>query len=144
DGGIPDSGGLGDIQVDPNTGTLYEAVIVNGALKMRAFRNARDFVSLVAAKDAGKLVVEDSTIATSPDLLAHWPAFDVDRDGNLYIVWDEGGGNKARPAGIYYSYSTNQGRNWAPAVRIDRDANTDIWPWIAVGDPGRVAIAWFG
>jgi hypothetical protein len=27
---------------------------------------------------------------------------------------------------------------------VDPDDRTDIWPWIAVGDPGRVAIAWFG
>jgi hypothetical protein len=27
---------------------------------------------------------------------------------------------------------------------VDTDSRTDIWPWIAVGDPGRVAVAWFG
>jgi len=40
------------------------------------------------------------------------------------------GGSGAREAGVWYSHST--------------DARTDIWPWIAAGDPGRVAVAWFG
>lgn len=43
---------------------------------------------------------------------------------------------------MYYTYSTDSGRSWADPVRVDTGANTDIWPWIAVGDPGRVAIAW--
>ncbi|MGH9033603.1 MAG: hypothetical protein ACRDZV_15880, partial [Acidimicrobiia bacterium] len=36
------------------------------------------------------------------------------------------------------------GRSWATPVRVDSDDHTDIWPWIAVGAPGRVAVAWFG
>ena len=50
----------------------------------------------------------------------------------------------ARAAGVWYSYSTTGGRTWAAPTRVDTDDHTDIWPWIAVGDPGRVAIAWFG
>ncbi len=76
-------------------------------------------------------------------LLSHWPAIDVDAKGNLYIAWDESG-NGGRPAGIWYASSTTGGRTWSAPARVDPDDRTDIWPWIAVGDPGKVAVAWFG
>ena len=74
-------------------------------------------------------------------MLAHWPAFDLDPSGNIYVTWDESGKGD-RDAGIYYSRSTDGGRTWAAPVRVDTDDKTDIWPWIGVGDNGRVGIAW--
>jgi hypothetical protein len=135
--GVADPGGEGDLKFDQASGTLYEAHISGGVLQMAAFRNA-----LAADVDVA-LTPELSTIAEGVDLLSHWPAIDVDSAGNVYIVWDEGG-EGARAAGVWYSYSTDGGRTWAPPVRVDPDDRTDIWPWIAVGDRGRVAIAWFG
>ena len=71
------------------------------------------------------------------------PDFAIDPAGNVYIAWDEGGSG-AREAGVWYSYSTDAGHTWAAPVRVDTDDRTDIWPWIAAGDPGRGAVAWFG
>lgn len=134
--GIADAGGLGDIVYDAFASTLYEAHLGNGALQIAAFRNALDPNAETA------LTPEISTIATGVSMLSHWPAIDTDAKGNVYIVWDESG--TTRPAGIYYSYSTTGGRTWAKPTRVDPDNHTDIWPWIAVGDPGKVAIAWMG
>jgi hypothetical protein len=106
-------------------------------LQLAAFREALDPDVQTA------LTPEKSTIADGVDLLSHWPAIDVDSAGNVYIVWDEGD-DGSRDAGVWYSYSTDGGRTWAGATRVDPDEHTDIWPWIAVGSPGRVAIAWFG
>ena len=131
--GIEDQGGLGDIIVDPSDGTLYEAHLGGGNLEMRAFRGAR--------KDNFK--PDDNLIAKGVSMLSHWPAFDIDDDGNLYITWDESGRGD-RPAGVWYSHSTDRGNTWADPVRVDTDDKTDIWPWLAVGDKGKVAIAWFG
>lgn len=128
---IPDAGGLGDIWVDQRNGTLYEAHLSEGELTMHAFRGARkdDF-----EPDVG-------TIARDVDMNSHWPAVDVDAAGNVYIVWDEGGAGE-RPAGVYYSYSTTAGRTWADPVRVDANNRTDLWPWLVVGAPGKVALAW--
>lgn len=135
--GVDDDGGLGDIKFDLRSGTLYEAHLVGGDLQLAAFRNA-------LADDARTaLTPEVGTVAGGVDMLSHWPAIDVDTAGNLYIAWDESG-NGARAAGVWYSYSTDGGRAWAPPVRVDKTDSTDIWPWIAVGDPGRVAVSWFG
>jgi len=135
--GIDDGGGLGDIVFDGVASTLYEAHLGNGALQIAAFRHALDPVAATA------LTPEISTIATGVSMLSHWPAIDTDAKGNVYIVWDESGAG-TRAAGIWYSYSTTGGRTWAAPTRVDPDDHTDIWPWIAVGDPGKVAIAWMG
>lgn len=135
--GVDDAGGLGDIVFDMSSKTLYEAHYDGGSLRIAAFRNALDPVATVA------LTPELLTIATGVSMLSHWPAIDADTKGNVYITWDESG-NGSRAAGVWYSYSMDQGRTWAKPTRVDTDDHTDIWPWIAVGDPGRVAIAWFG
>lgn len=124
-------GGLGDIKVDKSDGTVYEASLQGDTLWMSILRGAR----------AGDLSPIQMPIAGGVRMLGHWPAIDIDDEGNLYITWDESG-RGSRPAGIYYSYSTNRGMSWAEPVRVDADGRTDTWPWIAVGDPGRVGIAW--
>ncbi|MGH9051276.1 MAG: hypothetical protein ACRDY4_16215 [Acidimicrobiia bacterium] len=135
--GVTDAGGLGDIKFDDASGTLYEAHLDGGALEMAAFRNALD------PDVQSALSPELHTIADGVDMLSHWPAIDVDAAGNVYIAWDESG-QGARAAGVWYAHSTDGGRSWATPVRVDSDDHTDIWPWIAVGAPGRVAVAWFG
>jgi len=129
--GISHPGGLGDIQVNKKNGVLYEADYTDGRLGMAIFPRARK----------GDLRFKVHQIAKGVDMLSHWPSFDIDDRGNLYIVWDESG-RGARPAGVWYSYSKAAGRKWSKPVRIDGDNRTDIWPWLAVGDPGRVAFAW--
>jgi hypothetical protein len=135
--GVADAGGLGDIQFDHGSGTLYEAHLEGGELQMAAFRQALD------SDVATALSPEVNPIAPGVDMLSHWPAIDVDAAGNVYVAWDESG-RGVRAAGVWYSHSADGGRTWAAPVRVDPDDRTDIWPWIAVGDPGRVAVAWFG
>ena len=135
--GVDDAGGLGDIVFDMSSNTLYEAHYSGGSLQIAAFRKALDPNATVA------LTPELLTIASGVSMLSHWPAIDVDAKGNVYAVWDESG-NGSRAAGVWYAYSIDHGRTWAKPTRVDSDDHTDIWPWIAVGDPGRVAIAWFG
>ena len=134
---VPDTtggSGLGDLRVDKRTGTVYEAHYDGSKLSLAAFRKAR----------TGDLKATDTNvIAEGVKMLAHWPAFDLDPSGNIYVTWDESG-HGDRDAGIYYSRSTDAGHTWATPVRVDRDDNTDIWPWIGVGDDGRLGIAWLG
>jgi hypothetical protein len=134
---VEDPGGLGDLKFDDGSGTMYEPHYAGGALQVAAFRNALHPDHQVA------LSPEIGYVALGVDLASHWPAIDVDARGNVYIVWDENGAG-ARAAGVWYSYSTDGARTWAPATRVDPDDRTDLWPWIAVGEKGRVAIAWFG
>ncbi len=133
--GFKDPGGFGDIRVDKRNGTVYEAHQSGTELSVAAFRDARtqDFTKLVEPEMG---LVDDDV-----HMLSHWPALDLDPSGNLYITWDETGKGD-RAAGVYYSYSTDAGRHWAKPIRVDADDKTDIWPWIGVGDDGKVGIAW--
>jgi hypothetical protein len=134
---VQDDGGLGDMKFDLRSGTLYEPHFEEGVLQIAAFPNALD-------DDVEKaLTPKVYKVAEGASLLSHWPAIDVDSRGHVYMVWDESG-QGSRAAGIWYSHSGNRGRTWSIPVRVDQDARTDIWPWIAVGRPGRVAIGWFG
>ena len=131
--------GVADIQVDPRTGTLYEiSADPGGTLGMAAFRKIRDETEAFSEPDIS--VIAEGVGYTSIGRLID-PTFDMDDQGNLYIVWTENG-TGARPAGIWYSYSTDRARSWADPVRVDPGRKTEIWPWIAVGDPGRVAITY--
>ena len=132
--GIEDGDGLGDIQIDRRNGTLYEAYYGGSTLSMVAYREARK----------GNLEKKEiNTVASGVSMLSHWPSFDVDSSGNLYMTWDESGQGD-RPAGVWYSYSTDAGKTWETPTRVDTNNNTDIWPWLAVGDDGKVAVAWLG
>ena len=132
--GVDDAAGLGDLQIDRRNGTLYEAYYQGGLLSMTAYRQARK----------GNLEEREThEIASGVSMLSHWPSFDIDSSGNLYMTWDESGQGD-RGAGIWFSYSTDGGRTWETPTRVDTNGNTDIWPWLAVGDDGKVAVAWLG
>ena len=135
-GEIANPDGTNDIKVDKSDGTLYELSLGGGVLKMARFDGIRG-----ANSDFGKLV-KYGTIAKGVDTLSILaPTFDIDDNGNLYATWDESG-EGARAAGIWFSSSSDRGRTWADPVRIDEGKNTDIWPWLAVGDEGKVAVTW--
>lgn len=128
----PNPGGLGDIRVDKRNGTVYEAHFAGGNLSVAAFRNAR----------SGDLTkTDDNVVAEGVRLISSFAAIDLDPSGNVYITWDDLGSDE-REAGIYYAYSKDAGRTWSQAHQVDDGSGTAIWPWIGVGDDGRVGIAW--
>lgn len=132
--------GLGDIEVDKSNGTVYEAHYTNQKLQVASFRKARDGV--LTSPDLG-------VVADGVSMLAHWPSLRLDPAGNIYITWDESGkGSTGRAAGVYFSYSTDGARTFAPPTRLDTGSGaangTDIWPWLAVGSTGKVVVAWLG
>ena len=131
--------GVADIQIDSRDGTLYEiSAGTNGDLGMAAFRKIRGETENFTDPEITPIAegVGYSGVGRLID-----PTFDMDDNGNLYIVWTENG-QGARPAGIWYSYSTDRNKSWAAPVRIDPGKDTDIWPWLAVGKTGHVAVTY--
>src|SRR6266404_2401960 len=75
----------------------------------------------------------------------------IDRAGNLYVTWSQASvdsiGNVSSSSQIYMAVSTNHGASWGTPVRITAATptlQTNLFPWIAAGDPGRVDIVWYG
>lgn len=75
----------------------------------------------------------------------------IDRAGNLYVTWSQApvdaSGNISGSSQIYMAVSVDHGLHWGPAIRVTAATSglkTNIFPWIAAGDSGRVDIVWYG
>lgn len=71
----------------------------------------------------------------------------MDTAGNLWQAWTEG-------SATYLSFSTDRGVTWHPKSQVSTgpgspigpspDIHQVLFPWLAVGDPGRVAVVFYG
>jgi len=76
----------------------------------------------------------------------------IDRAGNLYVTWaqapvDTSTGQVSGSSQIYIAVSTNHGASWGPPVKVTAATphlQTNLFPSIAAGDPGRVDVVWYG
>ena len=76
----------------------------------------------------------------------------IDRGGNLYVVWAQAPVNTSTgqisgSSQIYMAVSTNHGATWGSPVQITAATptlQTNLFPAIAAGDPGRVDVVWYG
>lgn len=70
------------------------------------------------------------------------------------MVWsqatvDSPSGQINGPSVIYIAVSTNHGKTWGTPVQVSAAAptlsnGTNLFVWVAAGDPGRVDIVWYG
>jgi hypothetical protein len=75
----------------------------------------------------------------------------IDRSGNLYVVWAQSpadsSGNVDGPTTVYMATSTNGGATWTKPIDVSSQVSglqTNVFPWIAAGNAGRVDIVWYG
>jgi len=83
-----------------------------------------------------------------------FPTMAIDNAGNLYTVWEQApidaSGNIVGDTVLKYSYSTDQGNNWADPIQIDTSGSpvgtlhNNVFAWMVAGDDGRVNIVWYG
>src|SRR6266849_5012690 len=82
-----------------------------------------------------------STCPTGAGLGNLFPALAVDNFGYIYATWSDN-------TDVYYSFSTNHGTRWSPAIKVTRNTSqagkSNVFPWIAADANGHVAIAWYG
>ena len=66
-------------------------------------------------------------------------------DGNLYVVWGSDPVGAVDNSDVFMSVSTNQGANWGAAQQLGGGggATDQFEPFVAVGGPGDVSIAWY-
>ncbi|MFT6942502.1 MAG: hypothetical protein ACJA2F_000693, partial [Nitriliruptoraceae bacterium] len=128
--GTKNGNGEADIQIDQTDGILYELSNGGGGLQMAAYTNIRE--------EAVLDTVRINMIAAGANAMD--PTFDLDDEGNLYASWYSPSSEYGR--GVFYAASTDQGVTWSTPVRVDTDDKDEVWPWIAVGAPGEVTIAW--
>ena len=134
-----------DIEIDKADGSLYELHSNGSRLELWIARNTRTQAPPnVTFENVGG---EPSAEPENPPLIADrfdrmssiGPTIEIDPNGNLYAVWDDGGGNGREP-GIYFTYSTDRGMTWAEAIKISDSSGTAYWPWVAAGEHGATAV----
>ena len=94
---------------------------------------------------------KDHVVATLPKgfVAKVFDVADVDSAGNLYATWaqykvDPNTGAYLSTGQIEYAHSIDGGNHWSKPLQINTPGQpTVIFPWIAAGDPGRVAIAYY-
>src|ERR1043166_2223956 len=83
----------------------------------------------------------------APGGVGNFASIEIDTAGNLYQAWQVG-------SKTLFSYSTNRGVTWHAPIQVSTGPGSPIgtspglrqttFPWMTVGDPGRVAIIFYG
>lgn len=75
----------------------------------------------------------------------------IDRSGNLYVTWAQSpvdsSGNADGPTSIYMATSTDDGATWTKPISVSAHVpglQTNVFPWLAAGNAGRVDLVWYG
>ncbi|HLX32150.1 MAG TPA: hypothetical protein VKR79_05200 [Gaiellaceae bacterium] len=75
----------------------------------------------------------------------------IDRSGNLYVTWAQSpvdsSGNVDGPTTIYLAISSDGGATWTKPINVSSHVSglaTNVFPWVAAGNAGRVDIVWYG
>lgn len=140
----------GGLTYAPPTGVAIPEISISGNLvadqtipnRLYVIHTFGNEVRLAISNDAGATTPWRTFLIADAegDPSSIFPSLAQDHGGNLYAAWVEAGTYNA-----YYSYSLDRGRTWSPKVQVNRDkVNTAVLPWIDAGDPGRVAISFYG
>lgn len=94
----------------------------------------------VSSHDAGETWSE-APAGSSPrgGIAPFMVSVDVDRAGNVYGTWADINGSGCD---VYLTVSTDKGATWQQ-YRVNPDQGCSTFPWVAAGDGGRVAVAWY-
>lgn len=115
--------------VDPSEGTVY-VVQANG--------NAID----VAVSNSGGTAWSQARAAnrqTAPGSI--FVNGDVDDAGNAYVAWVD---RDSDQLDVWLSSSTDKGTTWSSPKRVSSGVGTNVFPWVAAGGDGNVAVVWYG
>ena len=147
----------GTIAVDQRRGTAYVVWNTTGAPNnCDQSAGASSCAPQAASSDTpDKIevsVVPNGATSAPPPVVVASRTFDtydsfvsdaVDAAGNVYVVWSE-----RHPAQqqswIMLSVSRDGGRTWSTPRKVGRAPSTSVFPWVTAGDPGRIAVSYYG
>ena len=91
------------------------------------------------------LVLEAGTTGGQNNTIAHTLAVEaIDRAGNVYIAYSERLGGSTQTH-VYLTVLRRNATTTSKPVRVDGPGlGANVFPSVAVGDPGKVAISWYG
>jgi hypothetical protein len=141
-------GGSGGAEVSPVAHELLVGHSGGGDVKSRgggAVRLARcKAVDFSSANPSG-LSCDDVPVAAAPGSYVGATHVTVDRAGNLYAVWEQQSFDSAHGSSLKLATSRDRGDTWTGPVTIPTPGlRSNIFPWPAAGDSGRLDVAWYG
>lgn len=129
---------------DPTTaGTVYLPHVDEGAIRLaRSLDHGAIWEDLVVHTFAPEGWQDHYTAA--------FPSAAVDEAGTIYVVWSvdprEDGPSDARPPDLYRVFlavSSDGGTTWIEPLQLSPEGRVAMFPWVAAGGPGRIAVAWY-
>jgi len=92
-------------------------------------------IAIYVSDDGADSFTRYEVLTTDEDVQNIFIASDVDMDGNVYLTW-------SNQENVYMAVSTDKGADWNIQQVTDTNG-TRVFPWITVGEPGRVALTWY-
>ena len=141
-------GGLGNAEVSPVSHNVFAAHSQGADSRKRGgdeVRVARCAPVAFSSHEPSGLRCVDRLVATVPGAYVIGIVVAVDRAGNVYVVWSQVPFDTTRGAELFLASSRDDGDTWTAPKPIPTPAlRTNIFPWIAAGDAGRLDLAWYG
>lgn len=127
----PFNGTGGQPVINPATGTVYG--VISSGTNLIFVKGTRDATTGLVTSFTNKV------ISTGFRHNSLFPVIRYDTAGNLYTAWSD-------IRAVYCRYSRDDGATWSAPIVVSRgtDNASAVMPWIAAGDPGRLAFAWYG
>ncbi|HEX2021304.1 MAG TPA: sialidase family protein [Candidatus Thermoplasmatota archaeon] len=137
---VEDDGLQGPVAADPSSDHAY-LPRADGDVTVSRTRDGATWETLVVAKGVGRTYV--------------FPVAAVDRAGTVYVVWaqdvflpgaDPTGFLLQGPIAIprvFYAFSMDHGETWSEPAPVSPEGVPAVFPWIAAGGPGGIAVAWY-
>lgn len=133
--GVFDAGALGQLRID-KAGNLFftseNSPAVNLVRGLRQADGTYRFSATTVSSETG----------TNTRQLFITSALDT--AGNIYVAWAR---QEAKDTAVntYVAASTDRGKTFGKPVRVNtKDIHNANFPWITAGDPGRIAVAFYG
>lgn len=125
--GLPISTNVGsrdNMVVDQNNGNIYHANYQSDGIFC--------YISTNEGNSFSGIKVHDETVHSK---VQNTMDIDVDSEGNVYMIWSS-------REHIWLATSADEGSSWT-VHQVTETNGTRVLPWIAGGDEGRIAMAWF-
>src|SRR5581483_6678319 len=134
----------GPIVHDPSSSSIYVPYIDDGKgiVVARTDDFGHNWTKVLAAPISRTLLLGFPT--------SIFPVAAVDSAGTVYLVYasddtlpDNVPVKAANRAVVHLLVSKDKGATWSKPVVVSPEGNTALFPWVAAGKPGRIAIAWY-
>jgi hypothetical protein len=142
---------MGNVEIFASSG-VKRAFVVHDNQNLDSILMGRCDLVPFTTSPTGYANCQDVVVTHFPGFItgANFPTMAIDREGNIFIVWEQAPFNAATglvtgDTLLFYSVSTDQGNTWARPRQLPTPGlHNNVFAWPVAGDAGRVDVAWYG